>query len=85
MSSQTDQSVDPDQLDTDLDIDSDAPVRVLDLFCGGGGLTKAIADVVQESGRELEMVALNHDPRQSPPTEPITTNMQPNFASTPAA
>lgn len=55
-------SVDPDST-FDLEIESDEPVRVLDLFCGGGGLTKAIADVIKESGRDLEMVALNHDPQ----------------------
>lgn len=61
-------STDPQHTDSDtaesppdIAVGTDEPVRVVDLFCGGGGLSKAIADVVSESGRELELKALNHD------------------------
>ncbi|MFC4989137.1 DNA cytosine methyltransferase [Saliphagus infecundisoli] len=39
---------------------SDETVRAVDLFCGGGGLSTALAEACEELDRDVELVAVNH-------------------------
>lgn len=39
---------------------SDESVRAVDLFCGGGGLSTALAEACERLDRDVELVAVNH-------------------------
>jgi len=40
---------------------SDEPIRVADLFCGGGGCSAGLAQACEQLDRRVELAAVNHD------------------------